>query len=98
MSSIIYVDGALIKVVENILLRFFIFVTRGAGVGKESHLVKYVSYEASQLLRDPAEPIALKVLLTAPTGTAAFGIIGTTLHHAFMLPLHLKEPIQSLTA
>ena len=74
---------------------FYLFLTGGAGVGK-SHTIKCINYEASRLLRDTSAPGKQKVLLTAPTGVAAFYINGSTLHHSFMLPLKQKIPVQSL--
>ena len=75
---------------------FFLLLTGGAGVGK-SHVVRCISYEASRILRNPEHPGALKVLLAAPTGTAAFNINGSTLHHALSLPLWLPEPYQAIS-
>ncbi|XP_066283397.1 uncharacterized protein [Branchiostoma lanceolatum] len=64
---------------------FRIFVTGGAGTGK-SHLIKCIYYEATRLLQQTQEnPDSPSVLLTAPTGTAAFNIGGSTVHHAFHL-------------
>ena len=74
---------------------FHLFITGGAGVGK-SHLIKCIHHEASRLLKGTADPGKVKVLLTAPTGVAAFNINGSTLHHAFMLPLTMRE-LKSLT-
>ncbi|XP_066290966.1 uncharacterized protein [Branchiostoma lanceolatum] len=62
---------------------FHVFVTGGGGTGK-SHLIKCISYMASQLLQPTQEnPDKVCVVLTAPTGTAAFNIGGSTVHHAF---------------
>ncbi|XP_035671494.1 uncharacterized protein LOC118412624 [Branchiostoma floridae] len=62
---------------------FHIFVTGGAGTGK-SHLIKCIYYEATKILKETQEnPDNISVLLTAPTGTAAFNIDGSTVHHAF---------------
>ncbi|XP_062580740.1 uncharacterized protein LOC134242656 [Saccostrea cucullata] len=61
---------------------FHVFVTGGAGTGK-SHLIKCIYYEATRLLAHVSEnPDDLTVLLTAPTGTAAFNINGLTIHSA----------------
>ncbi|XP_061175632.1 uncharacterized protein LOC133184560 [Saccostrea echinata] len=61
---------------------FHVFVTGGAGTGK-SHLIKCIFYEATRLLAHVSEnPDDLTVLLTAPTGTAAFNINGLTIHSA----------------
>ncbi|XP_035667118.1 uncharacterized protein LOC118409861 [Branchiostoma floridae] len=64
---------------------FHIFLTGGAGTGK-SHITKCIAYMASRILQPTQEnPDKVAVLITAPTGTAAFNIGGTTLHHAFHL-------------
>ncbi|XP_078688663.1 uncharacterized protein LOC144920377 isoform X2 [Branchiostoma floridae x Branchiostoma belcheri] len=64
---------------------FHIFLTGGAGTGK-SHLIKCICYEATRLLQQTQEnPDSVSVLLAAPTGTAAFNIGGSTIHHAFHL-------------
>ncbi|XP_062599557.1 uncharacterized protein LOC134261102 [Saccostrea cucullata] len=75
---------------------FHIFVTGGAGTGK-SHLINTVQYEASRLFsRTLTNPESISVLLTALTGTAAFNIGGTTLHHAFALTKYLPIPYEPL--
>ena len=59
-----------------------IFLSGPGGVGK-SHLIKLVHYETMKLLKPLSgyyEPDELPMLLTAFTGTAAFGIEGMTLH------------------
>lgn len=68
---------------------FHLFLTGGAGTGK-SHVVTAV-YQLfmKQMPGHGDDPDAPAVLLTAPTGTAAFQIGGTTLHSAFLLPLPL---------
>ncbi|XP_071155864.1 uncharacterized protein [Mytilus edulis] len=59
-----------------------LFITGGAGTGK-SHLIKCIQYEATRILAQTSEnPDDLTVLLTAPTGTAAFNIHGLTIHSA----------------
>ncbi|VDH93803.1 Hypothetical predicted protein [Mytilus galloprovincialis] len=51
-----------------------LFISGGAGTGK-SHLIKCIQYEATRILAKTSEnPDDLTVLLTAPTGTAAFNI------------------------
>ncbi|XP_066264724.1 uncharacterized protein [Branchiostoma lanceolatum] len=75
---------------------FRIFVTGGAGTGK-SHLIKCIYYEATRLLQQTQEnPDSPSVLLTAPTGTAAFNIGGSTVHHAFHL-IHVAKTYQPLS-
>ena len=62
---------------------FNVFVTGGAGTGK-SHLIKAIYYEATRLFARMMEnPDDVSVLLTAPTGVAAFNINGATIHNAF---------------
>ncbi|XP_078582369.1 uncharacterized protein LOC144865469 isoform X1 [Branchiostoma floridae x Branchiostoma japonicum] len=78
---------------------FHIFVTGGAGTGK-SHLIKCIYYEATRLLGKAQEnPDKVSVLLTAPTGTAAFNIGGSTVHHAFHLMCVTKtyQPLSEST-
>ncbi|KAI8514787.1 hypothetical protein Bbelb_073780 [Branchiostoma belcheri] len=70
---------------------FHIFLTGGAGTGK-SHLIKCICYEATRLLQQTQEnPDSVSVLLAAPTGTAAFNIGGSTIHHAFHLMCKTKD-------
>ena len=59
----------------------------GCGDSGKSHCVSLIqrdmSYFLSQVLNaDPDQPV---VLVTAPTGSAAFQIGGTTIHSAFLL-------------
>ena len=64
-----------------------IFLSGPGGVGK-SHIIKLVYYERMKLLKMLSgyfEPDELPILLTAFTGTAAFGIEGMTLHSALGL-------------
>jgi len=64
-----------------------LFVSGGAGTGK-SHLITALYQMALRILsREGDKPNDITVLLTAPTGTAAFNIGGVTLHSAFLLPL-----------
>ncbi|XP_062579865.1 uncharacterized protein LOC134241859 [Saccostrea cucullata] len=73
-----------------------IFITGGAGTGK-SHVVKAIHYEASRLFAPSLfSPDGVPVLLTAFTGTAAFNIGGSTLHHVFALTKYLPLPYQPL--
>ena len=65
----------------------YLFVSGGAGTGK-SHLITAIYQMALRNLQCKGEnPDKIKVLLTAPTGTAAHNISGTTLHSAFLWPL-----------
>ena len=64
-----------------------IFLSGPGGVGK-SHIIKLVYYETMKLLKVLSghfEPDKLLILLTAFTGTAAFGIEGMTVHSALGL-------------
>ncbi len=75
---------------------FHIFLSGGAGTGK-SHLIKAVQYEANRLLRQASyNAEETKVLLTAPTGTAAFNIGGSTIHSALKIPMRLKPQYEPL--
>ena len=57
------------------------------------HLIRAVTQSAMRHFRcDPEQPLdAIDVLLTAPTGKAAFNIRGLTLHTTFGLPLNGEE-------
>ena len=63
-----------------------VFLSGSAGTGK-SHIIKLIRRDIihmfeKTLVPQPDEPL---ILLTAPTGSAAFNIGGTTIHAAFML-------------
>ena len=63
-----------------------VFLSGTGGVGK-SHVIRLVHSDTLKLLRlsNTIEPDEVIVLLTAPTGVAAFNINGMTLHSAFLL-------------
>lgn len=63
-----------------------VFVSGPGGVGK-SHVIKLIHSDTIKLLRlcGTIEPDDVLVLLTAPTGAAAFIISGMTLHSALLL-------------
>ena len=66
------------------LAPYRLFLSGPGGVGK-SHIIKLVHYDTMKLLKPLSghfEPDELPLLLTAFTGTAAFGIEGMTLHSA----------------
>ena len=65
-----------------------VFMSGPGGVGK-SHVIKLIHSDTLKLLRLSGciEPGEVTVLLTAPTGVAAFNISGMTLHSAFLLNL-----------
>ncbi|XP_062409039.1 uncharacterized protein LOC134100005 [Sardina pilchardus] len=73
-----------------------LFITGGAGTGK-SHLIKAIHYESTRLLSQIAEnPEDLTVLLTAPTGVAAYNIGAATIHNTFSIGVNVKLPYQPL--
>ncbi|XP_041961680.1 uncharacterized protein LOC121719960 [Alosa sapidissima] len=73
-----------------------LFITGGAGTGK-SHLIKAIHYESTRLLSQIAEnPEDLTVLLTAPTGVAAYNIGAATIHNTFSIGANVKLPYQPL--
>ncbi len=63
-----------------------VFLSGPGGVGK-SHVIKLIYSDTLRFLRlsGAIEPDDVIVLLTAPTGVAAFNINGMTLHSAFLL-------------
>jgi len=64
---------------------FYVYCTGGAVVGK-SHLIYAIVQMVNWELRQPGgNPDDVIVILTAPTGTAAYVIQGQTLHSAFMI-------------
>jgi DNA replication protein DnaC/predicted peroxiredoxin len=68
----------------------FLHISGGGGVGK-SHLIKCIYYCITHLLKDKNNPDDPSVLLTAPTGTAAFTVGGFTVHSALKIPLKLPK-------
>lgn len=44
-----------------------------------------------ELREEGAEPDKPKIILTAPTGTAAFNINGCTIHSALQLPTKMND-------
>ena len=68
-----------------------LFISGGAGTGK-SHLITAIfqlAYRKFSILT--VHPDDLQICVTAPTGTAAFNISGSTLHSAFLLPINQKN-------
>ena len=67
---------------------FYYFLSGGAGVGK-SHLVKSLYQAALKYYNSKAgeDFNEVKILLLAPTGKAAFGIKGNTIHSTFAIPV-----------
>ncbi|XP_035258455.1 uncharacterized protein LOC118219420 [Anguilla anguilla] len=75
---------------------FYVFITGGAGTGK-SHLIKAINYEASRILSQLSEnPDDTHVLLTAPTGVAAYNIDAATIHNCFSIGIDVSLPYQPL--
>lgn len=84
------------KVKGNNPKSFHVFITGGAGTGK-SHLIKAINYEATRLLLQVASaPDKVSVLLTAPTGIAAFNLGAGTIHNTFSIGIDVKPPHQPL--
>jgi hypothetical protein len=68
-------------------LPFHEFLTGGAGTGKS--VVLSVIAEAINRMHNSRvgiDPNSMKVLLVAYTGSAAFNVHGSTIHHAFRIP------------
>jgi hypothetical protein len=64
-----------------------LYVSGGAGTGK-SYLIKAIYHTIRMSLnREGEHPDLTKVLLLAPTGTAAYNIEGLTIHSAFLFTL-----------
>ncbi|XP_042269742.1 uncharacterized protein LOC121898666 isoform X1 [Thunnus maccoyii] len=75
---------------------FHIFITGGAGTGK-SHLIKAIQYEAMRLLSTVCRhPDNISVLLTAPTGIAAYNLHASTIHHTFSIGKDVGLPYTPL--
>lgn len=86
---------------------FFLFCSREyflvissyvAGVGK-SHVITSVvqGFERFCSSRQNSSPDDLNVLVTAPTGKAAFNVFGVTLHSAFKLPANQATSFHKLS-
>ena len=65
---------------------YHVFLSGPGGVGI-SHMIKLIHSDTLKLLKlsGTFEPDDVVVLLTAPTGVAAFNINGMTLHSALLL-------------
>ena len=75
---------------------FHVFISGGAGTGK-SHLIKAIYYETCRILSKLSEnPDETHVLLTAPTGVAAYNINGETIHHSFSIPIDAEAKYHPL--
>ena len=75
-----------------------VFVSGPGGVGK-SHIIRLIQSDTLKLLKlsGSFEPDDVIVLLTAPTGVAAFNIGGMTLHSALLLGRNKFSEYQSLS-
>ncbi|XP_074521382.1 uncharacterized protein LOC141787083 [Halichoeres trimaculatus] len=73
-----------------------VFITGGAGTGK-SHLIRAIQYEAMRLL-SPAcrHPDNTCVLLTAPTGIAAYNLHAATIHSTLSIGKDVRIPYTPL--
>ncbi|XP_055017901.1 uncharacterized protein LOC129411312 [Boleophthalmus pectinirostris] len=73
------------------------FITGGAGTGK-SHLIRAIQYEATRLLAPLCStPDGVSVLLTAPTGIAAYNLKATTIHSTFSIGMDCRLPYVPLS-
>ncbi|KAK7907384.1 hypothetical protein WMY93_015996 [Mugilogobius chulae] len=73
-----------------------VFITGGAGTGK-SHLIRAIQYEASRLLAPTCHsPDNISVLLTAPTGIAAYNLQAATIHSTFSIGTSVSLPYTPL--
>ncbi len=73
-----------------------VFITCGAGTGK-SHLIKAIQYEAGRLLSTVSRhPDSVSVLLTAPTGIAAYHLNAATIHNTFSIGKDVRLPYTPL--
>ena len=70
----------------NLVEPYYVFLSGPSGVGK-SHVIKLIHSDTLKLLKlsGTLQPDDVTVLLTAPTGVAAFNIDGMTLHSALLL-------------
>ena len=79
---------------------FYYFLSGGAGVGK-SHLIKSLYQAALKYYNSRAgeDSNEVKILLLAPTGKAAFGIKGNTIHSTLAIPasqsLKIYKPLDT---
>ena len=86
------------QLVEQSYPKMHIFVSGPAGSGK-SLLIKAITQATIWIVNKnilTQDTNSAKILLTAPTGKAAYNIGGTTLHSAFALPIHHRSTITPL--
>ena len=69
-----------------------IFLSGPGGVGK-SHIIKIIQSDMKKLLRlsNRIKPTDVSVLVTAPTGVAAFNVDGMTIHSALLLKVRKRK-------
>lgn len=62
-------------------------------------MIKAIYYESTRILKrlHPDQPDATTVVLTAPTGVAAYNINANTIHNTFSIGTDLSLPIKNLT-
>ncbi|XP_058495553.1 ATP-dependent DNA helicase PIF1-like [Solea solea] len=73
-----------------------VFITGGAGTGK-SNLIKAIQYESIWLLSPLcSHPDNVSVLITAPTGFAAYNLNAATIHHTFSIGVDIHLPYTPL--
>ncbi|XP_075334585.1 uncharacterized protein LOC142395729 [Odontesthes bonariensis] len=73
-----------------------ILITGGAGTGK-SHLIRAIEYESKRLLSPMCQYCDnTPVLLTAPTGIAAYNLEATTIHTTFSIGIDVRLPYTPL--
>lgn len=77
----------------------YLFITGGAGVGKSRVLKAIFQSLQRHFVKNIQEnPDTLKIILTAPTGKAAYNIKGTTIHSALNIPVSQGFKYQPLTS
>ncbi|KAK3921489.1 ATP-dependent DNA helicase [Frankliniella fusca] len=91
-----YHDNFLNLIKSNTKEQFFHFISGPGGVGK-STLLNAITHTATrfwshQIGNDPAD---VHIILSAPTGKAAFNIQGQTIHSIFGLDFDLKKELKT---
>ncbi|XP_037544180.1 ATP-dependent DNA helicase PIF1-like [Nematolebias whitei] len=73
-----------------------VFITGGAGTGK-SHLIRAIEYESKRIFSPICQhPDNICVVLTAPTGIAAYNLKATTIHTTFCIGKDVRLPYTPL--
>lgn len=74
-----------------------VLITGGARTGK-THPIRAIQYEANRLLAPMRRyPDNISVLLTAPTGIAAYNLNASTIHTAFSIPAEITDTYRMLS-